>query len=343
MDLWQYLSVTPKPIFLYGTGNGADKILNELYRRGIPVKGVFASDGFVRNRTFRGFKVCSFREVKDTYGDIIVLVCFGTQLPDVMENIKKIALACETYAPDVPVADEASVFDSEYARLNREKIEKAYSLLEDEFSKKVFENTVMYKLTGKLNYLFDIETEKTETYKLLDIGASEIYLDIGAYNGDTVAEFLQYTKQYEKIIAVEPDSKNFKKLQNNTRDIKNIALINAAVTDKSGKIMFAQKGGRNSVQNAEGTQTDAVTVDDILCGQAVTFIKMDIEGLEIPAINGAVNTLKQYKPKLNIAAYHKNGDLFEIPLLLNEINPDYKIYLRHHPYIPSWDTNFYVL
>ena len=168
-------------------------------------------------------------------------------------------------------------------------------------------------------------------------------MDIGAYNGDTVAEFLEKVGQVNKIIAVEPDFKNFRKLQNNTKDIKNIALINAAVTDKSGKIRFAQKGGRNSVQNANGTEINAVSIDDIMCGQAVTFIKMDVEGLEIPAIKGAVSTLKQYKPKLNIAAYHKNADLFEIPLLLNEINRDYKIYLRHHPYIPAWDTNFYVV
>lgn len=343
MDLWQYLSVTSKPVFLYGTGNGADKILNELYRRGISVAGVFASDGFVRNRTFRGFKVYSFSDVKNTHGDIIVLVCFGTQLPDVMENIKQIAAVCETYAPDVPVAEDDGVFESLYVAANREKIEKAYSLLADDMSKKVFENTVMYKLTGKLDYLFDIETQRDEAYTLLGLSQNETYLDIGAYNGDTVAEFLEKVGQVNKIIAVEPDFKNFRKLQNNTKDIKNIALINAAVTDKSGKIRFAQKGGRNSVQNANGTEINAVSIDDIMCGQAVTFIKMDVEGLEIPAIKGAVSTLKQYKPKLNIAAYHKNADLFEIPLLLNEINRDYKIYLRHHPYIPAWDTNFYVV
>lgn len=343
MDLWQYLGKTQKPIFLYGTGNGADKILNELYSRGIAVTGVFASDGFVRNRTFRGFKVCSFSRVKEAYGDIIVLVSFGTQLPDVMDNIKGIAAVCETYAPDVPVAEDTGVFDSNYAAENRLKIEKAYSLLADGISKKVFENTVMYKLTGKLDYLFCAETEKNEAYNLLNLNKNEIYLDVGAYNGDTVAEFLENANQYNKIIAVEPDFKNFKKLENNTRNINNITLINAAVSDRSGKIKFAHKGGRNSVQNANGTEINAVSIDDIMCGQAVTFIKMDVEGLESPAINGAVKTLKTYKPKLNIAAYHKNGDLFEIPLLLNRINPDYKIYLRHHPYIPAWDTNFYVL
>ena len=77
-DLWQHLRETKKRILLYGTGNGADKILDQLISRGITVSGVFASDGFVRNRTFRGFKVISFSDAVDKFGDFILSLPYLT-------------------------------------------------------------------------------------------------------------------------------------------------------------------------------------------------------------------------------------------------------------------------
>ncbi len=52
-------------------------------------------------------------------------------------------------------------------------------------------------------------------------------------------------------------------------------------------------------------------------------------------------TLRLFAPKLNLAAYHRFEDIFRLPLLIKKLNPDYQIYLRHHPYIPAWDTNLY--
>ncbi len=339
IDLWTYLKGINKPIYLYGTGNGADKILDELIRRDITVAGVFASDGFVRNRTFRGFKVISFSQAITIHPNLISLVSFGTQLFDVMDNIKAIGDRCEQYTPDVPVIGNNEVFDIVYARKHADKIKTAYGLLADEKSKKVFENTVMYKLTGKLNYLFEIESDKSEIFDIIDIKNARNYLDLGAYNGDTVDEFISHSPEYESITAVEPDAKNFRKLKSNTQNLNNITLINAGVTDKSGQMPFSMRGGRNSSVGENARMIQAYRIDDIV--DTVDYIKIDIEGLEERALLGGVELLKNSKPRLNIAAYHRNEDVFSIPILINKINPDYKIYLRHHPYIPAWDTNYY--
>lgn len=341
-DLWTYLKNTDKKILLYGTGNGADKILDELLLRGIAVSGVFASDGFVRDRYFRGFRVMSFSAAKESFGDFITLVCFGTQLPAVMDNIKKIANETELYAPDVPVVEKDSIFDIEYVRRHREELVTAYNLMADELSKKVFENTVLYKITGKLVYLFEIETPKSETYDLLQIGENEIYSDLGAYTGDTVEEFLQYAKSCKGIIAAEPDLKNYRKLCQNTADIKNITCHNVCVSRYNGEMQFSMNSGRNSVAGKGNTTVKTVNIDILLEDTDVTFIKMDIEGQEKNALLGGEKVLREKRPKLNVAAYHRNEDLFELPILINKINPNYKIYMRHHPYIPAWDTNFYV-
>lgn len=340
-DLWNYLKTVNKPIFLYGTGNGADKILNELIKRNITVTGVYASDGFVRNRDFRGFHVMSFLEAKEKFGDIISLVSFGSQLPGVMDNIKKISSLSETYAPDVPVIEDNEIFDMPYYIKHQREIEEVRKMLADSQSVKVFDNVINYKLTGKLDYLFECETPKEEAYSLLELTKNEIYLDLGAYNGDTVKEFITSALSYKSIIAVEPDKKNFKKLQNAVKDLKNVEIYNAVVTDSNETVLFSQNGGRNSCVGS-GEEIKSYSVDGLLGGENATYIKMDIEGQEEKAISGAADTLKSFKPKLNIAAYHKNSDLFSIPLLIKSINPDYKFYLRHHPYIPAWDTNYYV-
>ena len=62
---------------------------------------------------------------------------------------------------------------------------------------------------------------------------------------------------------------------------------------------------------------------------------------EREAIAGARQTIERERPKLNIAAYHRSEDFFELPLLIHSLCKDYALYLRHHPYVPAWDTNLY--
>ena len=113
-NMWNYLKEINRPILLYGMGNGADKILDEMERRGIAASGVFASDGFARHNLFRGFEVTSYSEAKERFGEMTVLVAFGTQRADVMELIEKVAAENETFVPDVPVIG-GGIFDGDYA------------------------------------------------------------------------------------------------------------------------------------------------------------------------------------------------------------------------------------
>lgn len=341
-DLWNYLKTASKPILLYGMGDGADKIISVLNRYGIKISGVFASDGFVRKKIFHGFEVCDYTTAKSRFGDMIVLLCFGTPLGSVIDNIKRIAAEQELYAPDVPVYGN-TLFNMEYARENADKLRYIYNLLADEQSKKVFENTTLYKLSGDIRYLFDCESEPREAYEaILKLTDTETYFDLGAYRGDTVAEFLHYTKGYNKIVAVEPDKKTYIKLCTATEGIKNITNINAAVSDKCGKIEFCMNASRGS-NAAGGVLIDSISVDSLLNYGAPTFIKMDIEGAELAAVTGATENLIKHKPKLQLATYHRSEDLIVLPLSVLKINPEYKLYMRHFPCLPSWDINYYFI
>ena len=80
---------------------------------------------------------------------------------------------------------------------------------------------------------------------------------------------------------------------------------------------------------------DVDSIDNVLAGRSATDIKMDIEGSELRAIEGAKNTIRHYKPKLAIFVYHKPEDIFEIPLKILELDSGYKLYLRHYSYVDT--------
>lgn len=341
MDLWKYLKQTKKPIVLYGMGNGADKIISVLNRYDIKISGVFASDGFVRQKTFHGFLVTDYKTAKKTFGDMVVLVCFGSALPDVIANIKRIASEQELYAPDVPVYGDV-LFNIEYARQNKERLEWVYNCLADDVSKKVFECAVKYKLTGKIDYLFDCETPLDEVYEnILKFNNNETYFDLGAYRGDTVEEFLKNVGSYRKIVAVEPDKKTYSKLCLATQEINDIININACVSDVDGPITFDMQGSRGSTIGKGSNVINSVTIDTLSKQEIPTYIKMDIEGAECSAVSGATNTVICYKPKMQIAAYHRSEDLIFVPQSVLNLRSDYKIYLRHFPSLPCWDMSYY--
>lgn len=336
-ELWQYLKQTDKPIVLYGMGNGADKIINVLNKYNIPFCDIFASDGFVRDKFFHSHKISSYSQLKEKHRQMIVLLCFGSQLPRVIENIKKIAAEQELYAPDVDVIGE-EFFTEKYFKKNAKEFEWVYSHLADDTSKKTFENIINYKLSGKIDYLLNCEVDSNEPYEKFLILNNETFLDLGAYNGDTVLDFINKCPNFKEIVAVEPDIKTFKKLQKNTEDI-NLTLINACVSDKCGKELFSMKGGRNSLVTKNGIEINSISIDSL--NKAFSYIKMDVEGQELKAISGARNTIEVYKPKMLISAYHKSEDLIKIPKTVLKMNPDYKMYIRHFSYLPAWDTNFY--
>ncbi len=352
-SLIEKLQKTSLPICIYGMGDGAEKLLKVFSYYNIDYADFFASDGFVRGHSFHNKRVKSFSEIKNDYEDFIIVVAFASSLPDVMNRIKDMSQHHTLYIPDLPVVGE-NIFTKEFARKNIDSLVKAYEVMADSQSKLVFLNTLKYKISGESKYLWEMETDKDEVFNnVLRLSDTEIFCDLGAYRGDTIDEFLRYTNnKYNKIYAMEADEKTFKKLEIHCENIKNTDIYNMAAWRKEETLHFAKRAGRNSRLQSI-TEFDIVpkklvdikanSVDNILNNRPITYLKMDIEGAEYEGIMGAKNTLETYKPKLNIAGYHRSEDIFKIPLLLKSINSEYKVYFRHHPYFPAWDNNFYFI
>ncbi len=344
-DLWTHLYNTNKKIIMYGTGNGADKIIDVMNQKSIPLHGIFASDGFVRDRTFRGHKVRKYSDFCEEFDDFIVIVSFASQRDEVLENIYKIASERELYAPDVPVYG-TGLFDLEYFRSNSVRFENVYNMLSDDLSRKTFLHTLSYKLTGKIQYLIDCETTKNEIFKLLgDIISNYNYIDVGAYTGDTVEE---YTNQFGKameIYSFEPSKKNYDKMAKRYEE-KNIKshMYNAAAWDCKEILYSAAKSGRAASLDSNDTNNriDAIKaekIDDLNINN-IGYIKIDAEGSDLKAIEGMRKIISNNLPVMKIAAYHKNDDYFTIPEKIYTINKKFRLYMRHLKYVPGWDTDF---
>lgn len=339
-NVWDTLSQSEKPLVLYGMGLGAEKIMAELAQRNMRADDIFASDEFVRGHSFKGHKVLKYSEVCEKYDDFNVVLCFASHIDEVIERIAAINSEHTVFAPDVPVAG-GGLFTREYIAENEAKFDKAYSLLSDEESKKTYRDILNFKVSGKIEYLLSSFCDKDKVYSdILKLKNDEEIIDLGAYDGDTIREFTKATNgKYRHITALEPDSKSYKKLIKNTDGMPNITALNMGACSKKDTLIFSADAGRNSKLSSEGTSIEVTDVDSL--NLAPTFIKMDIEGSEMRALEGAEKTIKTYTPKLYVCAYHRNEDLFALPLKIHELNDSYKIYFRHSKYIPAWESNFY--
>jgi len=345
--LFDYLKSVSTPIFLYGMGNGADKIIEQCEKRNIKIEGIFASDEFVRGQTFHGMTVQSYSQVRSKHSDIIILLCFGSSLPDVLDRIYALANQNELYAPDVPAFGH-EVFDMDFYTSHREEINEARELFCDDASKALFDALIDYKLSGDIKLLKNNSSTEDEIWASLSLENYSIFVDAGAYNGDTAEKILSYAPNAEIIYAIEPDSVNYRKLiskenvyeHGKTPNAK-ICAINAACWNEKTQISFYNEGNRNSsaeTARAKGKKlrlVNAIKLDD-LC-EVADFIKFDVEGAEKEALDGSIKLIRSSLPTLLVSAYHRSEDIFSLPLQIHRIAPEYKLMLRKAHSLPAWD------
>lgn len=184
---------------------------------------------------------------------------------------------------------------------------------------------------------------------IIELNENEVFVDCGAYDGDTVKQFLQEVhNRFSEVHAFELDKTNYIKLGKTVETLGKslqckVSTYNVGLWDKEEIILYnnhADESSRITDQgNAEGK---VVPLDSILEGKKVSFIKMDIEGAELQALQGAKNIIMKQQPKLAISIYHSLEDLWQIPSYIKNIAPQYKLYLRHHT-TAYYDTICYAI
>ncbi len=152
---------------------------------------------------------------------------------------------------------------------------------------------------------------------IIKLNDEEIFVDCGAYNGDTIKKFLKKChKKYNHIVAIEPDYP-----------------ICAAAWKSDTEVTFQQGLGSSShvmEEKASNKKVSAKSIDNIAECSNATFIKMDIEGSEYNALCGGVETIRRNKPKLPICIYHSDEDMLRLIELIAGWDLNYRFYIRQH-------------
>ena len=217
-------------------------------------------------------------------------------------------------------------------------VKKAYSLWADDVSR--------HEYLGQLEWRISLDHRvlpphlpQREIYfpdDLVSIERDEFFVDCGAFDGDSIREFLKRNEKFRGfILGIEPDPENisllrkyFSTLPKTIQD--RVSAIQLAVGTKRGIVRFNATGSAASSVGVGMFEVQSDSLDNLLIGKNPTYVKMDIEGAEIEALKGGHNIIAENMPILAICAYHKQEHLWQIPLLIHSISDKYRLFLRRY-------------
>lgn len=353
-----------KRIVLYGAGSAGIAFLHYLRDAGIFPR--FFSDGDIekQGKVCEGLEIISPESiVKRVDNEALVIVTINTDGKTYCKDFKKELLegghqgvhsklkkvGCKYIIDYTYFRRCYQLFCGEkynlpacsdvYQMLNyQDKIEEVFCLFKDDITKNIYLKLLEFRLlTDEVDIPIFPEKHMYFEYDLFPKLEEEIFVDCGACGGSSLQNFLKYNeKVFLQYYGIEPDSFNFKKLENYVSSLddntqKKIVIKNAAVFDYNGKTKFYILNGPGSFQADIGTDTiETIQIDNLLENQKATYIKMNIEGSEVFALRGAKNVITEWKPRLGIMGYHKTSDFWEVPLLIKKFNSEYQFYLRSY-------------
>ena len=326
-----------KKIAIYGAGN-----FGKLFRKCLG-KVDFFIDDLSTEKNIEGIPIVDLSDIPQETKIYISPLQYSTKIEHFLrqrgfENIINFTESIKTL-PNIleEIAKTNYLWLNESTKdVDEKKIEKVKNLLVDEKSKTILNNIVNLRKTFNTKYYInpeDIEYFPQDVPVLENLSRVN-FIDCGAYTGDTIEELINQKKDIGYTISFEPDSKNLLALQKTlSKFTKNNHIVYpAGVYSSNTTLHFANNGIDSSAAFDENSSSmvSVVALDTIILNSHPNFIKMDIEGAEKEALLGARKILQKYKPNLAICLYHKTKDLWELPLLIAELEPSYKMYIRVH-------------
>lgn len=233
---------------------------------------------------------------------------------------------------------------------NRASVLAAAGLWADERSRQEYLQQISWRACGLWSFTRPSDRESYFLDELFSLIPEEVFIDCGAFDGDTLRTFLSRTNgHFRHCVAIEPDSITFATLEafvaRLPREVRQkISLLHCAVGAERAMIPFQASGQLSSKSSHDGhSEVLALPISELPdLVRPVTFIKMDVEGAESDALWGARATIERDTPVLAICVYHTQADLWNLPLLMKEMCPDSDMHLRCHEG-DGWQTVAYAV
>lgn len=328
------------PLVMWGAGSSAPEVQYYLRNNGIIIADVFVDDEYyTEGLLFEGKAVLSYSMLKEKYDKVNVIL--GNSNYEKKGHLEKKPCITHVYCL---FSISYNVFEKTPVSEIKQHImefEEVYGLLEDDKSRNNLTAFIKTRVSGNNQYIMDVFEREATFYnnEIFQIGTDEVYLDVGAFDGDTIRLFLKENNvHYKYIYAVEPDEKNYRKLEEYVinNQVDNIEIKKLAAWNDEETLNFSSQKQISSVFSEdlnldmpEFFMVSAVPLDNMFVyKEPVTFLKINyFEGVK-EALEGAALILKNYSPKLAITVGFDCRNIRCVPSLIKRINSNYKLYLR---------------
>jgi FkbM family methyltransferase len=349
-------------LILFGAGGLGRKTLAGLRKVGIEPLSFVDNNTALWGREVEGIEVLSPKLASQRYADCatFVVCIWGAGGEHRLEHTRQqlFKLGCSRVVSFAPLFWKyPGIFLPYYAidlphllLPQAEEIARAFTVWNDEASRTEYLAQVHWRLRMDFDILSSpVEHAQYFPDDLIRLSENEVFVDCGAYNGDSVSSFFMRQPAFKgKYIAIEPDPINlqfFKQyMATLPDDLRNrVELVPMAVGAQRELVRFAATGLASSGISSVGTlEVESVPLDEILENESPTFIKMDIEGAEVEALIGAQHSINRASPALAICVYHQPDHLWRIPLLIRLFSDQYHFSLRPHNE-EAWDLVCYAI
>jgi FkbM family methyltransferase len=293
-------------------------------------------DDFTADREYLGRPVIRMSQLPH---DCLVVSCVVDGRPLTALNRLQVAgVEALDYFTLVRLAPE-SFSPLDYCENNQKDINEhngdyqwVYGCLADNLSKDSFRKVVQFRYTFDLDYMqgFSLTIDRQYFEDFIRLGECPVFVDGGGYDGQTTLAFASRAPDYRRIYYFEPNPRMMEVSKQKLAQLPRIQYIQKGLYSRIGVMQFDGSGGSASRISGSGQDAiDVIALDNVV-SEPVTFIKLDVEGAESKAIDGAANQIRYHAPTLAVCVYHDQADFWRIPRRILDLNDRYKIYLRHY-------------
>lgn len=336
-DLLKELKRERFPVVVWGAGSMSYSVRKILKNEGIEIAACWVDD-CKGMEVVDGIPVMSLDAITRRYKSVNVV--FGHSKYELADSVMQNQAIHKCFCLVNVCYGQWKHLSYDFVKDHIEDYFWTYRELEDDLSKESLICWLNCKLTEDFHYILPACREKNSyfTQPFFKIGTRESIADIGAYNGDTIREFLETNHSYRTIYAVEPEEKSFRELRNYVEEagLKNVELYQCGCWNEDTVLNFREDEESSGVTEDEEKMKLAVyKLDHLLAGKPISIIKINFLNGVCETLEGAADIINEYSPKLIVTVGFDEWGLINVPKTIKKLNPNYKISLRFAAAMPA--------